>query len=69
MKVRPPLSLTEQIIAHARIAVEYHRIGYRPNSEFDADVMIRLMDQLGEIVDRFDEGEPVGKSVENADAR
>jgi hypothetical protein len=58
MQIRPALSLADQIIAQARIAVAYHRLGY--GSEFDADVMIRLMDQLGEIVDQFD-GDSAGK--------
>lgn len=44
----------EKVIAQARIAAEYHRLGYRSTTEFDANVMVRLMDQLGELVDDLD---------------
>lgn len=47
-------SPAEKVIAQARIAAEYHRLGYRNTTEFDANVMVRLMDQLGEMVDELD---------------
>lgn len=54
----------EKVIAQARIAAEYHRLGYKSTTEFDADVMVRLMDQLGELVDELDAAPRKGDMVE-----
>lgn len=49
-------SLMEKFVAQARIAVAYHRLGYSRMAElqFDPNVLVRLMDQLGELLDELD---------------
>lgn len=53
--VVPPKPFTlAQVLALTRIAVDYHRLGYGPYSEFDADTMVHLMDQLGYALDNLE---------------
>ncbi len=48
------MPLVDQVVAQSRIAVAYHRAGPGLGSDFDATVMLRLMDQLGDLIDKLD---------------
>jgi len=41
----------ERVLALAKKAVAYHRLGYDLNSSFDANAMLAIMDELGEATD------------------
>jgi hypothetical protein len=47
-------SAREKLFEVLRAAIEYHQLGYRADSEFDANTMLDLMDQLTAALVEFD---------------